>query len=351
MSQRNPSIDVLRGAANVLMFANHVGAASHVTTLLNLVGWLDPAGAFVLLAGFVLGMGMRGDRPLLGPLTRVRKMWIIHVACTAAVIALHELTGRLASPSVEALGGPLAAAWKLLALRAQPTDYMNILPMFIVFFAFAPLLVLALRRGLTWLVLSASLGLWGVTQHDPGWLRFTDPACGPESFVLPAWQLTFVIGLTAGFHKQRWAALYARAPRTLWLVLIAIVAPMMAWALLQKPALARFGLVLPPELAWLASKDQWGPLRAVYTCAFLCLAYLLLARLFDAGKTRGFGWLALMGRKSLYCFLVHLPMALLAAALLLPRQPLWQQDLAMLATVGAVYLMARYDVLGRYIPA
>jgi hypothetical protein len=350
MSQRNPSIDVLRGSANVLMFANHVGASSHVTTLLNLVGWIDPASAFVLLAGLVLGLGMRGNKPLSGPLSRARKLWALHVGCAAVVVALHELTGRLDSPSIAELGGPLAAAWKLLALRAQPSDYMNILPMFIAFFAAAPVLVLALRRGFTWLLLAASLALWGVTQRDPSWLRFTDPACGPESFVLPAWQLTFVLGLAAGFHAERMGAVYRRAPRATWGVLTATVLPMALWALCQKPALSRFGVRLPPELDWLTAKSSWGPLRAVYTCAFLGLGYLVLVRLTSAGKTRGIGWLVLLGRKSLYCFLVHLPFALLASGLLLPAQPLWLQDVAALLTIAIVYVMAKHDVLARYLP-
>jgi hypothetical protein len=348
--KRNPSVDVLRGAANVFMISNHVGAASHVNTAFNLIGWFDPAGAFVLLAGVVLGLGVRGGKPVWNLYGRASKMWRTHVVLAAAVIAIHELTGRLDSPSVAALGGPLAAAWKLLALRAQPRDYMNILPLFIVCFLGAPWVVLALRRGLTALVLVGSLSLYGFAQLDPGALRFTDPACGPESFVMAAWQLTFVLGLLAGFHAKRLGELYRAAPRAVWISLIAVVVLLCLGAFVQRPAVGRLGLALPPHILVMTGKAPWGPLRALYSCAFLALSYLVVDRLYALGRGRGLDWLGMLGRKSMYCFLVHLPLALLASGLLLPAQPLWIQDLAALLTMAIVYVMAKHDVLARYLP-
>jgi hypothetical protein len=350
VTKRNPSIDVLRGAANVLMIPNHVGAASHVNTAFNLAGWFDPAGAFVLLAGVVLGLGVRGDKPVWNLYGRVSKMWRTHVLLTAAVIALHELTGRLDSPSVAALGGPFAALWKLLALRAQPRDYMNILPMFIVCFLGAPWVVLALRRGLTALVLAGSLALYGFAQVDPAALRFTDLACGPEAFVMAAWQFTFVVGLLAGFHATRLGELYRAAPRAVWISLFVIVAALCLGAFVQRPSFRGLGLALPPHLTWATRKEAWGPLRALYTCALLALSYLAVDRLYALGRGRGLDWLSMLGRKSMYCFLVHLPFALLASGLLLPAQPLWFQDLAALLTIAIVYGLAKHDVLARYLP-
>jgi hypothetical protein len=57
-----------------------------------------------------------------------------------------------------------------------------------------------------------------------------------------------------------------------------------------------------------------------------------------------------LGRKSLYCFLVHLPIALLASALNLQSCSVFVQDLAVVTALVVVYHMARYEVFGRIIP-
>src|SRR5690349_16920588 len=141
---RDRAIDVLRGWAIVLMITSHVGALSHVGVLFNLPLLIDAAGPFVLLSGFVLGMGARAGKPVKGVLRRAGQLYVIHVGLMAGVLVIHEATHRMRIPSIAAAGGLSAVLWKVPALRLQALDFLNILPMFVVFFLASPLVVGAL---------------------------------------------------------------------------------------------------------------------------------------------------------------------------------------------------------------
>jgi hypothetical protein len=69
---------------------------------------------------------------------------------------------------------------------------------------------------------------------------------------------------------------------------------------------------------------------------------------------RNLDWFApleTLGRRSLYAFLVHLPLALAASAADLNARPGWVQDVCAVAALCVVYACARYHLLGRYIPS
>jgi hypothetical protein len=332
------------------MISSHLGTGSRLSALINPPLWLDPAGPFVLLSGLVLGMAARADKPLSSVWKRARQIWLIHMAGMVLVLSIHEATGRLKAPSLGAAGGVGAALWKIPTLRLQALDFMNILPLFVVFFSLAPLLILAMRRGTTLLCLAGSFGLWLVTLHAPGWWRFTDPACGPEAFILPAWQLPFVIGLALGFHTGSLTKFY-RINRA-WLVptMVVVAASVFVLAQLQRKVAVRFGAHLPESLEWVFGKEAWGPGRALYTLSLLGLGYLCIDWAVRRGRVDAVRPLEVLGRKSLYCFLVHLPIALLASALNLQGYAAIVQDLAVLSALAVVYHMARYEVLGRIIP-
>jgi hypothetical protein len=347
---RNRAIDVLRGWAIVLMISSHIGTRSRLSVLINLPLWLDPAGPFVLLSGLVLGMAARGNKPLSSVWRRARQIWFIHVAAMVVVLFVHETTGRLNAPSIADAGGLGAALWKIPTLRLQALDFMNILPLFVVFFAVAPFLILAMRRGAAALCLAGSLGLWLLTQHAPGWWRFTDPACGPEAFILPGWQLPFVLGLVLGFHADLLAGLYRKNSAWLTAMMAMVAGTVFVLAQLQRTVAARFGAHVPDSLEWVFGKEAWGPGRAIYTLSLLGLGYLGVDWVVRRGRAGGVRPLEILGRKSLYSFLVHLPIALLASALNLQVHAAIVQDLAVLSALAVVYLMARYEVFGRIIP-
>ncbi|HMJ14370.1 MAG TPA: OpgC domain-containing protein, partial [Polyangiaceae bacterium] len=306
-------------------------------------------------SGFVVGMRARAlpDADARGFVRRAGKLWLIHCILTLAVLAVHELTGRLTAPSVAELGGFGKTLLGVLTLYVQPLDYMNILPMFVVFFSIAPLLVGQLKRARFALCLALSAVLWATSQLYPFWSRYTHPSSWPELGALAAWQFAFVLGVCLGYERDRLKELArGRAPALVWSA-AGVVSIIFVLAQLQRTALQRLGLRLPPSSQWLVSKEQLGPVALVYMLGLLFLGYQALAW-FERRSPRGLHWfqpLETLGRRSLYSFIVHLPLALLASALYLNDRAGWVQDAAALAALCFVYVCARYRLLGRYIPS
>lgn len=350
---RDRPVDVLRGLAIVLMITSHVGARSRVNTLLHLPLWIFALGLFVGLSGFVVGLRARTAVDWRGFVRRAGELWVLHCVFTLAVIHYHHLTGRLAAPDIADLGGYVPALIGVLLLYVQPLDYMNILPLFIVFFLMAPLVATCLRRGWTAACLALSIALWATSQVYPHWSRYTHPTSWPELGSLAAWQLAFVLGVVLGFERTRLFAWLGRAQHALVGIAAGSVAIIFVLAQFQRTALQRFGLHLPQQWQWLVSKSELGPLALIYMLGLLYLGYrglAWLARCRPRAFVR-FQPLEVLGGRSLYAFIIHLPLALAASAVDLNHLPGWLQEVSAVSALALVYLCARYHVLGRFIPA
>lgn len=317
--------------------------------------WIFALGLFVGLSGFVVGRRasttqQAGAR---GYLRRAGQLWLVHCVLTLSVLAIRELTGRLSAPSISELGGIVPALLGVLALYVQPLDYMNILPLFIVFFSVTPVLVHLLQRGRAVACLGVSAALWATSQAYPEWSRYTHPTSWPELGALAAWQFAFVLGVVLGHERARlWLALAGRKTALVWGV-AAVVAAIFVLAQLQRTVLHSLGLRLAPHWQWLVSKSEIGPVALVYMLGLLFLGYQGLTWL-ERRHERNFHWFApleTLGRRSLYAFLVHLPLALAASAAGLNMRPGWVQDSCAVAALCVVYACARYHLLGRYIPS
>lgn len=365
---RDDAIDVLRGWAIVLMILSHTGAATRLATLAHLPVWLSAADSFLLISGVVLGWRaserMKSAEPALvyrGVWRRAGQLWLVHCALMLAVVAIHESTGRLNVAPVAELGGWLSALALIVVLRFQSVDYMNILPLFIVCFLLAPVGLELMRRGLTLVWIGASAALFAYAQRDPAVLPLVDPIAGPLVFSIGAWQFVFALGVAIGFHRARLAALW-RAQRAFILpASLGIAAALFIAAQLQRSGLSQLGLVLPERLEWLFSKQTWGPGRALYTLVLLGLAYAALrqwerraphARSVVGRALQGCVHepLRFMGRHSLYCFVMHLPFALLASAAGVEGWPTLFQEAFTAGSVGAVFMLARWQVLAQLLP-
>lgn len=337
------------------MITSHVGARSRVNTLLHLPLWIFALGLFVGLSGFVVGLRARTlpTAAAGGFLRRSGQLWLIHCVLTLSVIAVHELTGRLVAPSTSELGGIALAALGVLILHVQPLDYMNILPLFIVFFLLAPILVALLRRGWAAACLGVSAVLWATSQVSPHWSRYTHPTSWPELGSLAAWQFAFVLGVILGYEQKGLKAWIAPRAASLSSSVAAFVAVVFVVAQLQRTVLQRFGWRLPPEWEWIVSKSALGPVALLYMLGLLFLGYQGLGWLErrDEWNLKAFTPLETLGRRSLYAFLVHLPLALVASAAGLNARASWIQDVCAALAVLIVYACARYHLLGRYLPS
>ncbi|HKU39381.1 MAG TPA: OpgC domain-containing protein [Polyangiales bacterium] len=350
-ARRDRDFDVLRGWAIVLMIFSHAGAKTALGALAHLPYWISAADPFFWLSGAMLGMRAAAGIELRSVWARARQFWLIHCVLQLAMLLAHEATGLFRCPSLAALGGSWAVAWKLPLLRVQALDLMNILPLFAVCFAIAPLALTALRVRLGGsLFLLASAGLWLASQRDGSALRFSDPACGDEPFELLAWQFTFFCGLFLGYHQRAIRAALRRCARQAFVALSLLVAGSFVLAQLQRSGFGDHALRIPG--AWV-EKANWGPLRAVYVVGILCWVYSLLGwcrQHWPEPTARLLAPLELLGQSSLYCFLVHLVPALLASALLVDTWPLLPRELAPLAGIAFVYAAARTQLLARYLP-
>ncbi len=351
------------------MVLSHVAPSTRVAALAHFPLWLSAAEPFILISGTVLGMRAARRMRQAAPAVvyrhvwrRAAILWATHCVLMFAVVLVHEATGRLNVASVAGIGGWLSALWMVPTLRLQSTDYMNILPLYVVFLALVPLGLEAFRRGWTLGWLGLSLLVWALAQRDPGVLPLVHPASGEIIFSVAAWQLVFMLGLAVGYHRDGWVSELWRRRRGWLFPLCALsTGALFVLAQLQRSSFARLGLSLRPEWSWLFAKVTWGPGRAAYGVGFLFLAYLGLRRVVrpDAlapSAPRRFAEgavirpLEMFGRKSLYCFVMHLLFALTASAFSLESYPGWMQETLAVASVVALYAAARRDVLARWVP-
>lgn len=349
-------LDTLRGIAICAMIATHLSPMSRLTALGHLPRFASAADWFVLLSGTVVGM--RGERRFLSGqglrshlalLRRAGLLYLIHCLLTGLVLDIHHLTGRLDAPDVSVLGGALRSAWLVATLRVQPDAFMNILPLYVCFLLVAPLVLEAIRGGGAVAVALASAALWGVAQRWPSAIPL--PAPGPDgpAFSLAAWQFTFVVGMLLGYYRHQVAAALRRPGRSRLVVGAGVL--LFVAAQLDRPHMLPFRVAILDGCRSLVRKETWAPLEALEAVLLTLVAYGAIARWY-ATRAAARGLLARaidrclaavqsMGRKSLRCFLVHLPFALVTMAVRGVSWPRWGQDVAAAAVIVIAYLGAQ----------
>jgi hypothetical protein len=224
---------------------------------------------------------------------------------------------------------------------------MNILPLYVLFLLLSPPCLEAMRHGFTAPVVLASAALWLLAQRWPGLIPLPSPTLGPVSFSVAAWQFAFVVGLVLGYHRHVIAAVVRKRP-VAW-SLAALALTMLVIAQLQRRTLGGLHLAFPfHSLDHLLNKETWGPVRTVYATLLLGAAYAtishwnarwsasarpMVARAINAVLAA----LQSIGRKSLRCFVLHLPMALGAVALGAAAWPRWAQEVSAATVILIVY--------------
>jgi hypothetical protein len=351
--RRDRALDALRGIAICAMVAAHVSGRGIFTTLVHGAVYVSAADWFVLLSGVTVGMraekrfargaGAGAHRVLL---RRAGLIYLAHCGLTLGVLIVHRLTGRLDAPGINDLGGTLQTLWMVTSLQVQPHDLMNILPLYVLFLLGSPLCLEAMRRGLTSFVLLASAALWLLAQRWPSLIPLPSPTLGPVSFSVAAWQFAFVVGLVLGYHRHAIAAVIRKRP-VAW-PLAALTATMLVVAQLQRRTLSGLHLAFPAHsLDHVLSKETWGAARALYATLLLSAAYWTLKRWNERSSSSSrpitrvinatLTGLQSIGRKSLRCFVLHLPLALAGVALGSAAWPRWAQELSAATVILIVY--------------
>jgi hypothetical protein len=240
MEKRDIRLDFLRGTALMMIFADHIPKSLLSLATLQSFAFADAAELFFFLSGFVAAMvyGRTLDKRgfLAGAARTWRRAWDIYaaqmvllfffVAEICAIASVLPDAGYFQYFRVNAfITHTETTILQALMLRFQPT-YLDILPVYTVFFGLLPFILVALKRG-PWLVLLASFLLYVGTQLY-GWNFSTHPN-GEGWFFDPfAWQFVMVMGAAFGSGQMdRYKPLLFSRPVLMGSGVIAVVAASM----------------------------------------------------------------------------------------------------------------------------
>lgn len=348
---RDLALDLLRGYFLVVIMIDHLRYATNPLYLLSghQALWVTAAEGFVVISGFLVGM-LRGDQARtagLAPAARhlLRRAGVLALWCALLTIAFRATscaTGYWpAVPNADAPGSLLDYALGAVVLRRTYGDH-NLLAAYALFLAAAPLALAAMLRGLTWLVLAASLVVWAVAyRYRLAWSNSVQADL--------CWQLLFMVGVVAGFHHaalaRRWNALSGGARGAILAVAAAASLAIIAGSLVRLPV----GGVYPTRLeGYIFDRDRLGPGRLA--CAVVVVATLYaVVRRFEVPLLRTVGRLFVpLGQASLYVYIMQsmLTFVLVNRSMTDP----WLAVAINAAMVGFVWLMVRNRVLFRIIP-
>ncbi|THV24754.1 OpgC family protein [Peteryoungia ipomoeae] len=289
-------IDGMRGYFLVFMLINHlvfVGGLWLVEINHRNLAFVEDAQGFVFLSGLLTGMvyarkmikdGYEAGRDRIW--SRAFELYRYAIAITLIILCLHILLPGADAAWKNWLGATsllqVDTLWPVAGFLVQPT-FMDILPQYIVYMLFAPLVIWACIKG-NWLAvvvgslllwMSAQLGLQRLityplnefviqtTSHDEG-LRV--------SFNLLGWQIVFFAGIVAGtltsMNKIDWQRVFTpERSRLAWtaLAIVLFFLPLRlatAHGLMPGVVLEKFGLM--------EVRADFGP---VYLLNFAAVAY------------------------------------------------------------------------------
>jgi hypothetical protein len=206
---RDPRIDVFRGLALWMIFVDHIPQDVLGRLTYRQLGFSDAKDIFVFLSGVsccLLYSRLIEHGGLAGAQARaVRRVWQIYLgqACLvlATVAVFFAFRGAL-DPNL--VGNdfalldqhPLRAIIASIGLGYTP-EFLDILPLYLILVAAAPLMIVALRRA-EGLALGLSALLWLIAAAAP---QLSPPSLGPTgvaSLNPLSWQFLFCLGLWVG---------------------------------------------------------------------------------------------------------------------------------------------------------
>lgn len=376
---RDPRLDLLRGFCVFAMIVDHIGGTSWLYAITGgNRGPVTAAEGFVFLSGLVLGIVSRRrlERDGLRAAARaaLRRAWTLYALCVAltGIFVAVTVTTDLALWVDRALlgdtAGWTASEWAELAVSIVLLRFTwhgtDILALYAVLLAAAPLALFLLAEGRAWTLLGGSSALWLAYQLAPERAAVPWPIEHAAMFPVAAWQVLFVTALVLGYHRAEigaWLAQESSRPRgsgmglRLGLGTAAVALLLVIWAVSAGEALALGG-----EAGRLAAFDPFdkaglGIGRLVAFAGLASLVYGLLTLCWRPIE-RGVGWLLIpLGQASLYAYTVHLFLILVAYNVppyVGSDQPGWElhNTVGQLLLVLAIWALVKRQVLFRMIP-
>jgi OpgC protein len=371
---RDLRLDFLRGFCVFAMVVDHIGGTSwlYAVTGGNTAA-VSAAEGFVFLSGLVMGIVYREKIARFGlraatwaMLRRARTLYALTVSLTlilAAITAWTDLTLW-----VDRSNGLGIEAWPELIVATLTLRYTwhgtDILALYTVLVAAAPLIFFLMVEGRTGWALTGSWGLWVLHHAFPSYAQVPWPIQHAENFPIAAWQALFVTALAAGYHRPAIEAWLCRALAPTGQTVV----PRAALAGAAGAALAlgwvwgagSVSALTPGAVPGMVGHDPFdkvslGPGRVAL---FLLVAAAGLAAASYGWKPLHdlFGWALIpLGQASLYVYAMHL--FLLLAAYNVPpyvgsTEPGWElhNSIGQIALVLMLWAMVRTRFLFRVVP-
>jgi hypothetical protein len=351
---RDLRVDFFRGICLLLIYIDHIPHNKLASFTFQRFAFIDCADVFVFISGYVSGLSYTKTLIRDGVAACFRKAWwrcgqifLAHNLVSWAVLAVLYafLLGDVVLPSrfmSSFLEHPFRVFIDILLLQLHDMIYvLDILPMYVIFIALAPLLAMGLRRHKG--VLLLSIGLYLAAQHFSNHNFHSHPSDGPFYWNVLAWQLVFALGFVLGNRGARGLPPTVRLPRSylilsiIGLLTITVVQVGANSPLLAKIIHTRFLLDTLPSHVPLTGKSAVEPLRVVNL--------LLMAMVFGSVSLQHPAWswpmfrpVIVCGQNSLVAFSLGLVLSTVASCLVLRFGTGWLP--ALLSIVGCLALLA-----------
>jgi hypothetical protein len=367
--ERRPELDALRGIFLVWMTLTHL--PTRFSDFVNSpIGFVSSAEGFVFISGLLVGRFTIREFFHDASGTRIRlwkrslKIYGYHLLMLAfaftiaAAFAVHTHKASISNLLDFYLAHPLVAiTGSVLLLYCPPL--LDILPMYVTFLFFTPLLLSAAVRFGWKKILLASGSIWLLAQFGlrvlvHNWIvhltHLQIPLQESGAFDLFAWQAVWTVGLWVGARSATHGEALPEPPG--WLAALSCCLCIFFIGV-------RWGW-LGPHLTQQAlgiSLDKWqiGPLRVLNLITFSVVVYWLRSHLL---KVVAIEPLVTLGKASLQVFCTHVVFVFVGLALLVrdvgedvdgPSEQLhgWPAITLLVATFTGLILIAVFEVRKR----
>lgn len=332
-ASRDLRIDFLRGVAMVIMIITHI----EILSIFNLFTWerfglVSGAEGFVILSGFVLGQVNNQKMATEAPLTCYYRLWrragtlyLVNLFIIISVLLLAHInlfnsseithfTDRLSGQQYSlypALPESLENWFNLIIYLQIGPHQSQILGLYVLLLIITPMIITLLLKKKTPLILLISWSVYIFYQINPTTLTNAE---FERAFPIMAWQLIYVHGLVAGWHKHT-LHYFAGSPLGKAIIAGCIIGALMMLVIAQSmtnpfiPNTFKLPLLTIEQFNLLyfgfAQKNMLGPLRVFNDLCILVSMYVLLTYLWKPIYVL-IGWLLVpLGQYSLYIFILH----------------------------------------------
>jgi hypothetical protein len=358
--KRDLRIDFLRGVAIVSMVVNHLECRSYFNNITQGHIYASSAEGFVFLSGFVLGfvtlqridkIGLNSAMQKL--LERAKVLYFTSFMLIAGLGLLSIVAPGLTRPSFDRAPGEW---WQILLAAATlhlAPPIVDILQLYVLCLLASPAIFWLLRRGLLLPLLTAAWTLWWIQQVHPYSFSLQPLDRAHPYFVFSTWQILYVHGVAAGYHKDKLAKTWKRLPKVpvlLGMLTIVITALIAAHFDLQ---MGTWPEKVQDRALWLRLTDRSinGPIRLVTLVGLFSLMFVAVDRFWvPLSKTLG-NLLIPLGQNSLYVYIIHVPLTLIWFMIPgLIQGSTWLVSIAQAIAIGLCWLLVKKEVLFKVIP-